>query len=308
MIERILFTMRYVTRQCLWKWSSYIFPPLPVCLSRQVSFRAFPRNLINRDVVSHVDFARSSDQKKPLALLYKASRLYKMYYGYSMHCKINGRTVPELSDVNWWLNWKSRVIRRGLKLRHSIRGTLFVFRGEMKGRRKGNDQPSVSIYSRSPRYTITMRCNGDTVASAPRATMQSVRTTGNNWTIYEPRGLALRMYDYRGKRCVAHTLWTSLWRTSWPHHHHPFPPSLPSTACNYSRGHCISIPRLIVKIRAGNSAEGQYRRGQRSFCALSTRSREPVVLQGYLYKISRNRRFMLSYSLKSAYLRAIARI
>lgn len=74
-----------------------------------------------------------------------------------------------------------------------------------------------------------------------------VRTAGNNWTIYEPCGLALRMYDYRGKRCVARTPRIGL--------------LAPSAACNYSRGHCISNPRLIVKIALGiqqkdNTGEG----------------------------------------------------
>jgi len=230
-----------------------------------------------------------------------------MYYGYSMHLQDKQSNGARAFGRKLMIELKiarnpTRIKVTPFDPRHTLR-----FPRWDKGKKGERSALCICIFT-LPRYTITMRCDGDTVASAPRATMQSVRTTGNNWTIYEPRGLALRMYDYRGKRCVAHTLWTSLWRTSWPHHHHPFPPSLPSTACNYSRGHCISIPRLIVKIRAGNSAEGQYRRGQRSFCAPSTRSREPVVLQGYLYKTSRNRRFMLLYSLKSAYLRVIARV
>jgi len=53
-----------------------------------------------------------------------------------------------------------------------------------------------------------------------------VRTAGNNWTIYEPCGLALRMYDYRGKRCVARTPRAGLWRASWL----PRPPVITHTA------------------------------------------------------------------------------
>lgn len=114
--------------------------------------------------------------------------------------------------------------------------------------------------------------------SCIRATCNNaiVRTSGNNWTIYEPRGLALRMYDYRGKRCVAHTLCEPACDAS------PDPAvirSLPApTACNYSHGHCISIPRLIVKIALGIQQKDNTARGQRSFCALSSRFREPTFV------------------------------
>lgn len=83
-----------------------------------------------------------------------------------------------------------------------------------------------------------------------------VHTGGNNWTIYELRGLALRMYDYRGKRCVARTtgepVVTHLPPFPSNHHHHGRrSPSSLFTTCNYSHGRCISIPRLIVKIALG---------------------------------------------------------
>lgn len=85
------------------------------------------------------------------------------------------------------------------------------------------------------------------------------------------------------------------------------PPS-PSTACNYSRPLYLH-PTTDCENRTGNLTEGQYRRGQRSFCALSSRAFASWQLcwctWRYLYKISRNWCFVLLYSLKSAYLRSI---
>lgn len=72
-----------------------------------------------------------------------------------------------------------------------------------------------------------------------------------------PDGLALRMYDYRGKRCVARTLREpAMTRTSRG------PITTATYACNYSRSstHCTSLPRLIVKIASWKHAGGSRRR------------------------------------------------
>jgi len=116
---------------------------------------------------------------------------------------------------------------------------------------------------------MAARCNGD---SCIRTTCNNaiVRTAGNNWTIYEPRGLALRMYDYGGKRCVAHSVNQPVTHHLTPPHRYPFPPSPHLlTACNYSRPLYLH-PMTDCENRTGNLTEEQYRRGQRSFCALSS--------------------------------------
>jgi len=78
-----------------------------------------------------------------------------------------------------------------------------------------------------------------------------VRTAGNNWAIYESGGLALRMYDYCGKRCVARTPWTVRDAPRGP----VVPPHTP-IARNYSRSHCISISRLDRENHSGNPPRG----------------------------------------------------
>lgn len=136
---------------------------------------------------------------------------------------------------------------------HVIRALSFLFKNKRKERIRHTSLPH--IYTTVP--LLHDSCDPGATQrrhSCIRSTCGNaiVHTDGNNWTIYELRGLALRMYDYRGKRCVART-------TGEPSVTHLLAPPSPwyrplsslSTACNYSRGHYISIPRLIVKIALG---------------------------------------------------------
>lgn len=176
------------------------------------------------------------------------------------------------TQIHDWI--ENRVLRNSTRVKittfDSRQLSSFPWRDE---RKKGPVSPSIFIVRSLPLYdSYTGGAMQRRRCSCIRATCNNaiVRTTGNNRTIYEPRGLALRMYDYRGKCCVAHTLWTSLWRTSWPHRHPsslgpPRPPVITHAATVFpSHG-------WLWKSRC--SAEGQYRRGQRSFYALSSHFR-----------------------------------
>lgn len=182
---------------------------------------------------------KSYDQKKSLCFIKRHIRtkcITDTICNTILYDKQSDRA--KLSDANRRLNWKSRssrVIQWGLELRYSIRNTL-RFRSEIK---EGAGQPFYihstiipQLYDNYAGGAMQRR------RSCIRATCNNaiVRTTGNNRTIYEPRGLALRMYDYRGKRCVAHTQWTSLWCTSWPHRHpsHPVPCSPPQPVITHA--------------------------------------------------------------------------
>jgi hypothetical protein len=108
--------------------------------------------------------------------------------------------------------------------------------------------------SRSTRCALRPRCAMQRRHGRIRSSTCNnaiVRTAGNNWAIYESGGLALRMYDYCGKRCVARTPWTVRDAPRGP----VVPPHTP-IARNYSRSHCISISRLDRENHSGNPPRG----------------------------------------------------
>lgn len=223
-------------------WSNFLFFIGFIYHDRSALAHYFARVFLqNRRgiAISHaLACAKSYDRKKPARfVLQNYTRSYEMHRGYGTRSRNERARTRQIKN-----RASSRVIRSGLKLQHPTRSS---YPRRDKGK-KGSVSPLCIFIAPAPPAIYDShamrRRHGRIRATCNNAI---VRTTGNNWTIYEPRGLALRMYDYRGKRCVAHTLWTGLWRTSWPRYH----PAL--SACNYSRGRCISIPRLIVKIALG---------------------------------------------------------
>lgn len=195
-IKRFLFA----AQRDAWKmWSSFPFFTglfITTDLPSHATFRAYS---YKTDVASRFRtrsrVRNRTIKRNPPALFYKASRSYvEMYRGYDTR----SRTGVRIDD-----RIENRVLARN-PTRVKITASRSSFPWRDKGK-KGSVSPLCIFMVRSPAATYDSHAMRRR-RSCIRATCNNaiVRATGNNWTIYEPRGLALRMYNYRGKRCVAH--------------------------------------------------------------------------------------------------------
>jgi len=87
---------------------------------------------------------------------------------------------------------ESRVIQEGFEI--TTRFLVVSARACTRNEKKGPIGPPYSCYA-SPAARCAMQQRHGCIRSST-CNNAIVRTAGNNWAIYEPGGLALRMYDY----------------------------------------------------------------------------------------------------------------